>query len=102
MSYGNRTTFNKFKQVLYNTFSKEFVDNFKLVLWDIPNSFYSDSSPRFETEASTPNFYQISGFDPAALKFLFNIDPKTKQTPKTAEELYAAAMDQELLNRLKV
>ena len=101
-SYGNRTTFNKFKQVLSSTFSKEFVDNFKLVLWDIPNSFYRDSSPRFETKASTPNFYQISGFDPAALKFLFNIDPKTKQTPKTAEELYAAAMDQELLNRLKV
>ena len=100
--YGNSTTFNKFKQVLSSTFSKEFVDNFKLVLWDIPNSYYGSTEPKFETQASTPHFYQISGFDPAALKFLFNIDPKTKQTPKTAEELYKAAMNQELLNMLKV
>ena len=50
----------------------------------------------------TPGTVVISGFDPVALKFLFNIDPKTKQTPKTAEELYKAAMNQELLNMLKV
>ena len=99
--YGNSTTFNKFKQVLSSTFSKEFVDNFKLVLWDIPNSYYGSTEPKFETQASTPNFYQISGFDPAALKFLFNVD-SNKQTPKTAEELLNAAMNQELLNMLKV
>lgn len=100
--YGNSTTFNKFKEVLATTFSERFVNNFKLVLWDIPNSYYGNTTPKFETQASTPNFYQISGFDPAALKFLFNIDPKTNKTPMTSEELYQAAMNQEVLNLLRV
>ena len=100
--YGNSTTFNKFKEVLATTFSERFVNDFKLVLWDIPNSYYGNTTPKFETQASTTNFYQISGFDPAALKFLFNIDPKTNKTPMTSEELYQAAMNQEVLNLLRV
>ena len=35
-------------------------------------------------------------------KEYLDVKPKGEVVPKTAEELYAAAMDQELLNRLKV
>ena len=46
----------------------------------------------------------MSGFDPSALSFLLgsvdNKDDKV-ETPTTAEELFHAAMDQEVLNLIK-
>lgn len=41
----NQSVFTAFRQLLRTRFSKEFVDNFVMVLWDIPNGYYS-SSPR--------------------------------------------------------
>lgn len=96
------TVFEAFKSHLLKCgFSKEYVDNFKLVLWDIPNNYYGPSTPKFEALANTPNIFHMSGFDPAGLAFLTG----TKQVttiPRTPEELFETAMQQELIQLLKV
>lgn len=97
------TTFEKFKQVLTEGgFSKEFVENFKMVLWDIPNGYYGRTEPCFESLCDANNFFYMSGFDPAGIAFLTGKEVKDKPTPKTAEELFKAAMDQELLGMLRI
>src|SRR5690554_245493 len=86
------TNLQKFKRILKdNGFSNQFIENFKIVLWDIPNSFYSRNiRPKFETKADTPNMFYMSGFDPSALSFLLgSVDNDDKvETPTTAEELF--------------
>lgn len=104
-SYANQfdSNFKEFKRRLTTVFSQEFVDNFKLVLWDIPNTFYGKCpESKFESLADEPNFFYISGFDPAGITFLTGKTPADKPAPKTAEELFEAAMNQELLNLLRV
>lgn len=94
-----------FKEMLRNAgFSNEFVDEFKIVLWDIPNNFYSNNiQAKFEDFADAPNLYYMSGFDPSALSFLLGgKEDKNKPTPKNAEELFESAMDQEILNIINV
>ena len=94
------TVFEAFKKHLLKCgFSKEYVDNFKLVLWDIPNSYYGRSTPKFEALASTPNIFHMSGFDPAGLAFLTGTKQVTS-IPRTPEELFEAAMQQELIQML--
>lgn len=103
-SKDNKTTFKNFLQKLRNAgFPKEYVDDFKLVLWDIPNTFYSYDpiKPKFEGYADTPNFFYMGGLDPSGIAFLLGKESKTK-TPKTARELFEAAMDQELLNLIVI
>lgn len=99
----NESNFNKFRKTLLSGgFSKDFVENFKLILWDIPNSYYGNSTrAKFEDFADAPNNFYISGYDPAAVAFILGTKP-FKATPKNATELFNAAMDQELLNRLVV
>ena len=83
-------------------FSKEFVDNFKIVLWDIRNDYYGGrKSATFEEVADCPNFFYMSGLDPAGIAFLTGTS-KMQSIPKTAEELFEAAMTQELLEQLLV
>lgn len=97
----NRTTFSQFIKKLKDAgFSKEYYENFKIVLWDIPNTFYSRSQtrPKFESFANTPNFFYMSGLDPAGIAFLLGKEPGDS-TPK---ELFLAAMDQELLNLIVI
>ena len=96
------TVFEAFKNHLSKCgFSKEYVDNFKLVLWDIPNGYYGHSSPKFEALASTPNIFHMSGFDPAGLAFLTGTRQVTA-IPRTPEELFETAMQQELIQMLSV
>lgn len=100
----NRTTFSQFIKKLKDAgFSKEYYENFKIVLWDIPNTFYSYSQirPKFESFANTPNFFYMSGLDPAGIAFLLGKEPGDS-TPKTPKELFLAAMDQELLNLIVI
>lgn len=106
---GSSTTFDKFLSILRDGgFSTEFVDNFKLVLWDIPNRFYGHTigeKAKFESLGNRPNFYYMSGFDASGIAFLTGIvgeDGKVTATPKTAEELYEVAMSQEILKMLTV
>lgn len=97
------TTFEQFKQMLLTGgFSKEFVDNFKLVLWDIPNGYYGKHTPKFEGLADAPNFFYMSGFDPSGIAFLTGKEIKNAPTPKNAEELFEEAMKQELLQMLRI
>lgn len=101
-SKSQTTTFKTFRNKLSEAFSKEYVDNFKLILWDIPNNFYGPKkAATFESSATDPGFFYMSGFDPEGIKFLLGKAPNSS-TPKTAEELFKAAMDQELLNLLRI
>lgn len=90
-------------------FSKEYVDNFKIIIWDIPNVFYGSSQTAFEGFDDVPNLFYMSGFDGAGIAFLTGVEkpknseaPETNDTPKNAAELFEAAMDQELLNLVTV
>lgn len=96
----NESNFNKFRKTLLSGgFSKDFVENFKLILWDIPNSYYGNSTrAKFEDFADAPNNFYISGYDPA---FIMGTEQR-QVTPKNASELFIAAMDQDLLNRLTI
>lgn len=93
------TNFQTFRKMLEDAgFSKEYVENFKLVLWDIPNSYYGKEKPTFEDFADAPNCYHMSGYDPAIIAFLM----EGKHNPCNSKELFEVAMDQELLNKLEV
>lgn len=100
---GETSNFAQFRKTLLNGgFSKEYVDNFKLILWDLPNGYYGKGiRPKFEDFADAPNNFYISGYDPASIAFIMGTEYH-KTTPKNATELFNAAMDQELLNRLVV
>lgn len=96
----NRTTFQHFRDILTAAgFSKEYVDNLKLVLWDIPNGHYGKKvKPTFEDFADAPNVFHISGYDPAAVAFLMG----KGHNPCNSKELFEASMNQELLNKLQI
>lgn len=88
-----------------NGFSQEYIKNFKIVLWNIPNAFYGRSVSDkvvFETYGDTENVYYMSGYDGSILSFLLGGEDKEKATPKTAAELFEAAMDQEVLQMIEV
>mgnify|MGYP000494241051 FL=1 len=99
----NVTNFEEFRNRLRRGgFSKEYVDNFKLILWDLPNGYYGRGmKPKFEDFADAPNNFYLSGYDPAAIAFIMGTKP-FKASPRNATELFNAAMDQELLNRLVI
>ena len=83
-------------------FSEEYVNNFKIILWDIPNGWYGrGNSVKFEDFADAPNFFYMSGYDPAAVAFILG-KGEFEATPRNAEELMQVALDQELLNLLRV
>ena len=84
-------------------FSEEYMKNFKLIMWDIPNYYYgSGNAVKFEDFADAPNFFYMSGMDGSIVSFLFGGDTPEKSIPVNAEELFLAAMNQELLNKLQV
>lgn len=94
---GSETNFKAFRSILKDAgFSKEYVENFKLVLWDIPNNYYGKEKPTFEGFADAPNCYYMSGYDPAIVALLM------EGKVCNSLELLEAALNQELLNKLKV
>lgn len=73
-------------------FSKEYVDNFVIVLWNLQSSYYgSNTGKKFETHGEVQNVYYFSGYSAATAAFLMN------QEIKTASELFDEAMNQEVL-----
>ena len=76
-------------------FSAEYIQNFIIVLWNIPNTFYGRSAPKFETMFDTPNCFYFSGYDASVISFLTS-------KVKNASELFDAAMNQEALLRIKM
>lgn len=95
----NTTTFHKFYGILREGgFSEEFINNFKLILWDIPNHYYGGHKAQFEEFADYPNVYQMSGFDGSIISFL--IDGGVN--PCNSKELMEACLNQDLLNMLVI
>ena len=96
------TVFEAFKEHLSKCgFSKEYVDNFKLVLWDVPDNYYGTSTLKFEALANTPNIFHMSGFDPAGIAFLTGTK-QVESIPRTPEELFETAMQQDLVQMLEI
>lgn len=87
--------------LLKGGFSKKFVNDFKIILWDIPNGYYGKSIPKFEELADSPNTIHIGGLDGSIITFLLG-NEISKKAPSTSEELFEAAMGQEILTYLNI
>lgn len=87
-------------------FSKEYCDNFKIVLWNLPNSYYGrNANAKFEGDAGVENVYYFSGYEASTIAFLTGVEGKDAEktaNPKNAEELFEAAMNQEILNMVEL
>lgn len=93
------------KSLLDAGFSKEYVEDFKIVLWNIPNHFYGKAKVQFETFGDVKNVFYMSGYDGSIVSFLINGEVKNDTIAKavsTAEELFQAAMDQDILKMVEV
>lgn len=95
----DESTFTAFRKELAKVFSKEFVDKFIILLWDVPNGYYGKSKPTFEGLCDDAYTFYMSGLDPAGIAFLTGKTP-VESIPKNALELFQAAMNQDLLNML--
>lgn len=73
-------------------FSREFVEEFVVVLWNINarRSIYETST------ANTSNIFYVSGYDGAAINFI------TSGNIKTSEDMALEALNQELLNLVEI
>ena len=94
-------------QLRYAKFSEDYIKNFKIVLWNLRNSYYGsgNSGNKFETYGDVENVFYFSGYDGATVAFLTGVKGPAGQTlaePKNARELFNAAMDQEILNMVEV
>lgn len=76
-------------------FSQEYVNNFVIVLWNIPNGYYGSQATKFETHGDVSNVYYFSGYSAAIVSFLSG-------KIKTASELVREALSQELIQRVEV
>ena len=79
-------------------FSKDYVDSFVIVLWNLTNSYsyYSlSNSTKFETKSTEKNTFYFGGFSPSTISFLIN------NKIETPEELFLKAMNQEILNLVR-
>jgi hypothetical protein len=86
-------------------FSKSYVDNFKFVFWDIRNNYYGSDKAKFETFGEHDNVFYMSGYDGSTVGFLLggeDAEGNVKTAPKTADELFHAAMDQTILNMVTI
>lgn len=83
-------------------FSDEYVSNFKIVLWNLQSRAYGDNTgKKFETYGNVPNVYYFSSYEPSIIAFLTGVEGQTSE-PKNAEELFNAAMQQEVLKMIRL
>ena len=93
---------NALERLLFAGFSDEYVHNFQIILWNLQSKYYGKGTgEKFETYGDVENVYYFSGYDPAIIAFLTGVEGQTK-TPKTAKELFEAAMDQEVMSMIEV
>lgn len=78
-------------------FSQQYCDNFKIILWNVARS-----EVKFETFGNVNNVYYLSGYDGSILGFLLGNTSKEDKSPQNAEELFKAAMNQEVLNTIEI
>lgn len=76
-------------------FSDSYVNDFVIVLWNIPNGYYRNKSTKFETYGDVPNVFYFSGYSASVISFLSG-------KIKTSKELFLEAMSQELLERVEI
>lgn len=79
-------------------FSENYVRDFVIVLWNIPNEYYSKNrktTVKFETYGDVPNVFYFSGYSAATVSFLSN-------DIKTASELFEEAMKQEAIQMIEI
>ena len=78
-------------------FSKEYADNFVIILWNLQNRYYgAGSGEKFETFGTTKNVFYFSGYSAATVTFVTN----GKVT--TAADVVNAALEQELLQLIEL
>ena len=96
-SQAGKTNVEKAKSTLLQAgFSKEYVDNFVIVLWNISTSYYGrGTGTKFETFGDVPGVFYFSGYSSTVVSLL-------SSKIKTARELFEAAMMQEVLSRVEV
>lgn len=83
-------------------FSQEYVNNFKIVLWNLQSRAYgSTTGKKFETYGNVPNVYYFSSYEGSIIAFLTGVEGQTSE-PKNAEELFMAAMSQEILQMIQI
>ena len=96
----NTTNVQAARKLLHEAgFNAEFVDNFKIILWNLQG--VHGSGGKFETYGNVSNVYYFSGYDASTIAFLTGIESakgEIKSEPKNAEELFLSAMSQELLD----
>ena len=101
-NHSNKGNYKLFKKILLKGgFSKEFVDKFKIVLWDMPNGYYVDRGAKFEEFADCPGMFHISGLDGSIVAFLMGTE-YNPTVPKNSDELFLAAMNQEIMDRIVI
>lgn len=92
------------QKLIAGGYSKEFADEFGICFVDLPNTFYGrQPATKFETFKDTKNVFYFSGFDLSPLNFLFgdaDVSSLEVKVPSSAEELFYAAMDQEIQSLL--
>ncbi len=77
-------------------FSKEFVEKFTIVLWNIPNGYYNRPTAQFETTANDTGAYYFSGLSGSVISFI------TGHEVLTARQVFDKAMDQQVLNMISL
>jgi Domain of unknown function (DUF2828) len=78
-------------------FSRDYLEVFKIVLWNLQSNHYGQGTGcKFETFGDVKNVFYMSGYSASNVKFLMN------SKVETALDLFNQAMDQELLNLVKV
>jgi len=80
--------------LLRGGFSKAYVDNFVIVLWNLQHR-YGGGGGKFETHGDVQNVFYFSGYSAATVSFLTD-------DIKTASELFDSAMNQEVLSLVKL
>ena len=76
-------------------FSRDYVRDFIIALWNIPNGYYGTPKVQFETFGDVNNVFYLSGYSATIASFLTG-------KVKTARELAQESLAQELLQRIKV
>lgn len=82
---------------------RDYIEEFKIIMWDIPNTFYSHkvSKTKFETYFDCPNMYYMSGLDPSIITFLLE-GKKIESTNLSTAELIKTALSQEIMQLVNV
>jgi hypothetical protein len=84
------------RKKLRQYFSKDYADNFIIVLWNLQNNYYGrGSGEKFETGKDTKGVYYFSGYSASVISFL-------GQKIKTTYELMDDCLNQEILNMVEV